>query len=58
MTAARTCTFVSTAQLNEETRRICSMLLMLPMTVLVNLKQVKSFVDELSSSLTISDEDS
>jgi hypothetical protein len=45
-------------QLNEETRRICSMLLMLPMAVLVNIKQVKTFVDELSSSLTMSDEDS
>jgi hypothetical protein len=44
--------------LNEETRRICAMLLMLPTSVLENLSRVKEFVAKLSKSLTISDDHS
>lgn len=42
--------------LNEETRRICAMLLMLPTHVLENLARVKEFVSQLTQSLVI-DED-
>ncbi len=43
--------------LNDETRRICSMLLMLPGDVLGKLPRIKTFINQLSSSLAHSEEE-
>jgi hypothetical protein len=42
--------------LNEESRRICSMLLMLPVEVLEKLHGVKEFMEQLSNSIAKTDD--
>jgi hypothetical protein len=42
--------------LNEESRRICSMLLMLPVEVLERLNGVRDFMDQLANSIAKTDE--